>query len=101
MTEQEINIAVAEELGWKYHVYWWQSPSGDSRTYCPPFTTSLDACAEFEKTLNSLEKITYMDRITVLVATHYNHGYSVFDMITATPLQRCEAFLRVKSKWKP
>lgn len=112
MTDQQINIAIAESLGAKQEKY---SLYGDEPTwvfkkyFCalvdlPRYTTSLDACAEFEATLTRDEQYHYdcylfkqcvpMDRGDVFDPD------SAFLCITATPRQRCEAYLRTKGLWQ-
>ena len=112
MTPDEIRIAVAECCG-LYVIYdaagpkdrpdAWRTgyftpkaasdrrkrwPSSAYVTVIPNYPASLDACAEMEKALDSIEGGWSL-------YTEYLEGG-----ICATPLQRCEAFLRVKGKWK-
>ena len=114
MTPDEIRIAVAECCGWQQHKY--------NRAYCscpstpkgaailwptglPNYPASLDACAEFEKTLTfnfNAEKngSEWMDYLEWLGYCGENNTSELARLILATPLQRCEAFLRVKGKWR-
>ena len=60
----------------------------------PPFyTQSLDACVGFEDFATGEEWDAYLDTLT-RVCDGDN------DPIVATPLQRCEAFLRMKGQWE-
>ena len=119
MTPNEIRIAVAELCGWKFY---------DDQTACcpkqaikqsgpfgkrchtdwvfvPNYPASLDACAEFTKGLFS--RADEWNKALYLAV--FNHSEVTPDMLTdaeltfalnnATPLQRCEAFLRLNNKW--
>jgi len=109
MTPEQINVAVAEALGWKKitcgGIICWETPSGNPRI--PNFYSSLDACAEMERTLNGSsddeesERTKYGDILTwVVYETDSPNAVYTVDLATATAPQRCEAFLRVKGKWK-
>lgn len=108
MTNNQIRIAVAEECGWVRQGLYLIPPlnyNGDRdkalKQDCPNYPESLDACAEFEKTIASLKdgasnpmydpEYVYESNLCSL-----NKGKAW----SATPLQRCEAFLRLKGKWK-
>lgn len=112
MSSDEMRIAVAEclgyvkapgkEIAWKHPSDLWRNPVYD----LPNFTTSLDACAEFERTLNHDDEWrNYLGYLKQLVkgCTQLPHLMSMEDLQrcwNATPLQRCEAYLRVKGKWQ-
>ena len=70
---------------------------------CTPlnFTDSLDACRLFEEKINPNDEIGYMEELSQYVEyfdplTHTD----LFKIATATPLQRCEAYLRMKGIWR-
>jgi len=125
MTNDEIRIAVAIECGFQgctdshcddrkaQHLH----KNGKSFFFelftlsnrrVPNYPLSLDACAEFEKALNPTpidneysEIDQYADwLISMLVPPEFSNYNIAWLCATATPLQRCEAFLRVKGKWK-
>lgn len=115
MSDQEINEAIANAVGWTDVRANYQDtgrilgrppdarPDGlTMHREVPNFTNSLDACASFERTLEARHFNSYVNNI----AEQYDaEGYmspeqSDFALCTATPLQRCEAFLRMKGLWK-
>lgn len=68
----------------------------------PAYDSSLDCCATFEATLT--EKVDQADYATQIIQqiNHDRHGEfrfmgaSQFNQMTATPSQRCRAFLAVR-----
>lgn len=95
MKPEEINKAIALLRGWKFK--WkscpnWLSPSGERCVWHPDYYSSLDACAEFERTLTPLHLVEYSYILMELTRTTY-------EAITATAPQRCEAYLRMKGLW--
>ena len=98
MTNKEINDAVFRSLGWSivedspYKGCNWNR--GAAYTAKPPnYAESLDACAEFERTLDRIQRREYVRQL-------YDITENDFGAHCATPAQRCEAFLRVKGKWR-
>lgn len=96
MTNQEINERVAKLCEWYREidannlVTWCKY--GEYRASPPNYAESLDACSTFEKeyTLGEQEEVFEMlcDQLSLKGACF------------STPLQRCEAFLRLKGKWE-
>lgn len=77
----------------------WKRGSEWSGTYgLPNYPESLDACAEFEATLDPLGREQYVDSLATVV----NDSFAIdtyeahWNMLHATALQRCEAFLKCK-----
>ena len=64
----------------------------------PNFHSSLDACAEFEKTLTT-EKDRRAYKLALVKASTDGKGDWLTQIIATAP-QRCEAYLRVKGLWK-
>ena len=120
MTPTEINIAIAEAVGFQFYTdgtetvlvapgadEWMKSGKwakiwkrGDGRPAAPitclgaipNYAADLNACAEFEKTLTDEDKITYLRFL--------NKGdFSYRRLAFATAIQRCEAFLRTIGKY--
>lgn len=111
LTSEEIRIKIAESLGVEF-VKWgkdWmlitapcmidpiriklngrtlEEGKRDFVSALPNYPESLDACAEFEKT-NWAEHKAYLRNLIDLCQTPE-------DAITATPLQRCLAYLKTK-----
>ena len=107
LTDEEIDVKVAERLGWVWtplngnpHSFSWEQkvfaracwvpPGGQSHrpVFLPPFATSLDACSQFERTLTEWEDREYRD-ILIKATCCAEHR--------ASPRQRCIAYLKVKS----
>ncbi len=117
MRESDINMAIAEECGWKFRKvpnefrYTSISPIGDvfnknygDTSHLPDYHGSLDACAEFERTLchnsgywTALRKVVgelwFNKEDTTPRKDHEMYPES------ATAPQRCEAFLRMRGRW--
>ncbi len=97
MKPEEINKAIFRSLGWSivedspYKGCSWNK--GAAYTSKPPnYAESLDACAEFERTLTPRELAEYSYGLMDITRTTY-------EAITATAAQRCEAYLRMKGLW--
>lgn len=113
MTEEQIRIKVAEACGWKdirdraishnLNGRFWKtihkfgtSPQG-LQNYLPNYTQSLDACREFDDKLKGCkDRESYC--VTLCKVVHGMDHLNV-DVVLATPLQRCEAFLRMRGLW--
>lgn len=103
MTDQEINVAIAELCGWKrepYNADYWQPKSGASfvhKSKLPDYCNDLNAMHEAE---NIILELGLMDGLE----GYHNILCGVIDnanAIRATARQRCEAFLRTKNQWPP
>ena len=98
MTDEQINIAIAEACGiagedkWGslYHTY-----HGYVRD-CPDYCTDLNAMHEAEKTLLQNDALLWHKYATYLDENYINQPYT----IGATARQRAEAFLRTLDLWK-
>jgi hypothetical protein len=111
MTKDQIRIAIATELGLqsKYQI---TAPTGDKvwGPKTPNYPESLDACREFELTLelghDGSDVAEYQEALWCAAnpyipfsATSLHDVAYLRNLICATALQRCEAFLRLKGKW--
>jgi len=108
LTNEEIRIKLAESLAWR------KTPFGDSmenhpRTWrtlsdLPNYPESLDACAEFRKTLTDTEKERYvwwLNHLHPSADIHYSElqkdvRREVFDLIDVKPIEHCVAYLKMK-----
>lgn len=106
MTNQEINERIAKVLGWKRREHCKGYYRDDYEGYLlelPNYAGSLDACREFEGTIGRLALEYYAENLAVAVwgsAVGNTLSYlGASQLITATALQRCEAFLRMKGQW--
>ena len=98
MSNDEINIAVETALGFTVCLSDLQSGldvvnDGDYRRPVRCYAESLDACAEFERTLDRIRRREYVRQL-------YHITENDFGALCATPAQRCEAFLCMKGMWK-
>lgn len=112
MNAQEINWAVAECMGWKQkRVRFGCAPEvlrwglgAKLVEHIPNFFADLNACREMEETLEHPE--AYAFRLAPILLRDKSasnmDGTTAwhFAFTHATAPQRCEAFLRVKGKWK-
>jgi len=108
MTDQQINIAIAESLGWTNinHgtvQYTARMPNG-KWDIIPNYTSDLNACHECVKTLTDAQRTTYREHLSKIWTRDYNSRCGLFprhdDSVNATARQRCEAYLRTIEKWK-
>ena len=113
MTDEQINIAIAESLGYMDIYRCGQSgkrteqgmlngkllagtldqPSanyGREYVFIKRYTADLNACHEFEKTLNTDDAHMYYWRLKQEIGWEY---------ASATARQRCEAYLKTIGKW--
>lgn len=102
MTDTEINLAIAEHCGWRYHestsesgdVDYWAHPihpTAWSKHDLPQYATDLNAMHEAEKVLQGLvDQLEYLRQISGV--------HSAWNLATATARERANAFLRTLSK---
>lgn len=107
MTNEQINIAIAESLGEIDPRY--TTTGGFIASYVingvtvgfhglPNYTSDLNACHEFENTvmLNSHTRLNYLSWL----GWENDYASTVFACVNATARQRCEAYLRTLNLWK-
>jgi len=85
MSEEQINIAIAEACGWAH-------PSVQPYAF-PDYCNDLNAMHEAEKTLTRDQIEVFCDQLLPK-----NHG--IWWGIHTTARQRAEAFLKTIGKWK-
>ena len=111
MTNEEINIAIAESLGWTYisqRCMWGLPPNAidDGTERClrhfPNYAADLNACHEFVKTLSDDQRREYILRLCL--GDDWRKGeinmQSCIYAESALPKDRCEAYLRTIGQWK-
>ncbi len=117
MTNQEIHERVAKLCGWerKPFVYgsmdedgtfeitsleWYKDGEG-FQCWERKYTESLDACREFMSQIHGTDREEF-----VIIARHLERVDTLYGfeeqwaLITLTPLELCEAFLRLKGQWE-
>ena len=120
MTDEQINIAIAESLGWtncrlvikgagggtRYPTAHGMPPNRKYESSCPNYTSDLNACHEFESEIiysndRLPKKYTQQIKSAICREAGVKKAQMDFDLcITATARQRCEAYLRTLGRWK-
>lgn len=100
MTNEQINIAIAEACGWKLHPQdrWIVIPPNSQHSVqplstIPNYCNDLNAMHEAEKSLAHDIRNHYID----LLGETYSDSW---EFATATARQRAEAFLKTIGKWE-
>lgn len=122
MTDEQINIAIAESLGWHSKSganggVKWVDKDGIGRNggglygygyndelklnHLPDYTADLNACHELEKTLNDELDLDYSENLESVTWTKWgtNNSIDMCKFRSATARQRCEAYLKTIGKW--
>jgi hypothetical protein len=114
MTDTEINIAIAESLGWDFDPFeahewgsrgrWCKSPEGEMRFRhdCPDHCNDLNAMADAEKTLTFSQCNRYSKFLTGILDANAETTKSEAENFYwhATARQRAESFLLTLEKWR-
>ncbi len=106
MTNEQINIAIAEACGWDFdptecaewgsRQSWCKSPHGKVvfRHNIPDYCNDLNAMHEAEKIFDHALYCRYINELCDITIKGNNSMYM------ATAVQRAEAFLRTINKWE-
>lgn len=78
------------------HDSWSLGIEGDKAIPIPDYPSSLDACAEFEKTLTADDRVNYVNQLYFVTFTPGQDRD--FGVVFSTAEQRCLAFLKAKGK---
>lgn len=109
MSEQEINRAIAEELGWKWKpkgdkygplVHPWIAPDKTRQPSLPNFYGDLNAMREAVNRLLPGDRDTYQNWLSRIVDRKHRMATITWLMLTAEAKDQAKAFLRTKGKWK-
>ena len=96
MTDEEINIAIAEACGWKYANNETHAPDGSfwwsKEPEIPDYCNDLNAMHEAEKVFDTALYCRYINELCDLTIKGNNSMYM------ATARQRAEAFLKTIEK---
>ena len=97
MTNEQINISIAEACGWKCDKrgLGWLSPHGYYAPE-PDYCNDLNAMHEAEKVLNDEQKEIYFLDLMCL----YGKWPKSIQAIQATAKERAETFLKTLGKWE-
>jgi hypothetical protein len=93
MTDEQINIKIAEICGWKTQIARYKNNQPVYRKP-PNYAADLNACHEFEKTLDTYELAEYWHNLLRA------HEHIPVCAGCSDARQRCEAFLRVHNQWE-
>jgi len=98
MTNEQINIAIAEACGWKYEKNETHAPDGSfwwsKEPEIPDYCNDLNAMHEAEKVFDTALYCRYINELCDLTIKGNNSMYM------ATARQRAEAFLKTINKWE-
>lgn len=104
MTDEQINVAIAEACGWTdTHDDptwgWLGRPPKSSGSGWPilPYCECLNAMHEAEKNLFPYYATVYSNKLAITTKAEYSDDVEYF---CATARQRAEAFLRTIGRWK-
>jgi hypothetical protein len=105
MTDQKINVAIAEACGWRprHHCNGFYREGHDGWIeQLPSYCSDLNAMHEAEKVLPYEKLGDYLNRLVELTGYCDTKTWTQanFDLNTATARQRAEAFLRTLGKWE-
>jgi len=109
MNAEQINIAIAESLGWTQvrrpdNQMVWCQPRGifQMETTLPNYHGDLNACAEMERKglVTDQEIEDYLEALNEALEADVPKGSPSFTAYFATAPQRCEAYLKTKGLWK-
>ena len=101
MTPEEMRIAIAEMCGWtpSYIGSWTKDPAGLRGPFIsdlPNYPSDLNACHEMEKVI--VDWVAYRIHLCKVAGIGYAPDLGICDdiksFVSATALQRCEAFCR-------
>lgn len=96
MTPEQINIAIAESVGWKCPNEWWPNEQAS-----PDYYNDLNAIHEVMMQLRLKAEVERGFRWATLNELLYELcNYSHWDTAHATAAQRCESYLRTIGKWE-
>ena len=101
MSEEQINIAIAEACGWTDISQYTQAvdgwygyePENGPHSQIPDYCNDLNAMHEAEKVLTSEQVTSYVDSLEFMNARWATPAFG-------TAAQRAEAFLRTLGKWE-
>lgn len=105
MTNKEINERVAKLCGWTQKQcgeQFWISPDREYENWGPqPYATCLDACREFMSQIDGVDREDFLIVARRLDRTDTLYEYEeLWALITLTPRELCEVFLRLKGQWE-
>lgn len=108
MNKNEMRIAITESLGARYRY----TSSISRRFFGTNYPEDLNACMEFEKSLDGEDQRVYLRKLyhvaveeeadkTGISTDVLCNEDEMFIVATATSEQRCIAYLKTKGLWKP
>jgi len=101
LTDEQLNILIAEECGWKCHAGWWHNLALEEfdHSQSPTYTESLDAMHKAESSMNDCEIEAYIDVLPLCAGSDLvPKGTASFVAYFATAKQRAQAFVVAKGR---
>ena len=109
LTREQKRIKIAEADGWTgiidcgHGISRGVNPSGDRRLPIPNYFKSRNACIEVILKMNPIKRQDFIHALTSVVAPalqwHEMHLNELFNFLTATPDQLCEAIGATLDLW--
>lgn len=95
MTNKQINITIAEAVGWEGHPFLIDMMGNQFPGWDTPqnYSSDLNRMHEAEKVLSQMEQDQYWDHLKDITDEGFYH-------LHASARQRAEAFLRTIGKWE-
>ena len=112
MTDEQINIAIAEHFGWGFlasndfgkNIYEHKFHGRQSHKSLPDYCNDLNAMREAEMSVVNSPKY-WENLVNIVLGFEYidfdpTNEYSCLEVATASSRQRAEAFLKTIGKWE-
>ena len=115
MTDEQINIKIAELCGWRKDSQngfqpTWKNTDGTryAESLLPNYAADLNACHEFEVKLKKFGVFSsYLSHLAIVCGFNAQGDEAWFKLhagveavCSATASQKCEAFLRIHGQWE-
>lgn len=109
MTNEQINIAIAEACGWTIdEIIPLKAKESATGRWIPDFCNDLNAMHEAEKVLTPFQRIKHghflqeilNEAVVGFVSNYESELKSLSRVASATAAQRAEAYLRTLGKWE-
>ena len=102
MTDDEINRAVATQLGWRRHATtnrWLRRGCRRITIALPDFCTDHTAAWEIRQAIHRNHRQLLINQLDDIMAHESHSMLTDWAFVNSTPRQQAEAFLRMRGKW--
>ena len=108
MTDDQINVAIAEVCGWKNLAFdvWHDGLVGvlptnkDVCSKIPNYCNDLNAMHEVEEQMDEIDWVFFINELSTLVRLPKQAEVQIKQFVHSTARQRAQAFLRTVGKWE-